>query len=44
MKLSLKKVLGILKHNPLTLIGTLMVAFIILLGAAAPLVCPMILI
>ena len=40
MKLSLKKVLGILKHNPLTLIGTLMVAFIILLGAAAPLVCP----
>ena len=40
MKLSLKKMLGILKHNPLTLIGTLMVAFIILLGAAAPLVCP----
>ena len=32
--------IGILKHNPLTLIGTLMVVFIILLGAAAPLVCP----
>lgn len=35
-----KKVLGILQQNTLTLIGTVMVAFIVFIALAAPIICP----
>jgi len=38
--ISPKKIVGILEQNTLTLIGTIMVAFIIIIGITAPLICP----
>ena len=40
MIISPKKIMGILEQNTLTLIGTIMVAFIIFIGVTAPLICP----
>lgn len=40
MSISPKKIIGILEQNTLTLIGTIMVVFIIFIGVAAPLICP----